>query len=47
MLVLNVFAVPWFRELHERLLEVAERPLHQTIVLLVMVQQVVPQRLLR
>ena len=33
-------------ELHEALLEVGERPLHQAPVLLVVVQQVVPERLL-
>ena len=34
-------------ELNEALLEVVERPLHQHLLLLVVVEQVVPQRLLR
>ena len=34
-------------ELSEALLEVVERPLHQHLLLLVVVEQVVPQRLLR
>lgn len=36
-----------FAELHEALSEVVERSLHQNLLLLVVVQQVVPQRLLR
>lgn len=36
-----------FAELHEALSEVVEGPLHQNLLLLVVVQQVVPQRLFR
>lgn len=39
--------LPGLAELDHALLEVRERPLHQHSLLLVVVQQVVPQRLLR
>lgn len=38
---------PWLAELNHALLEVIERPLDQHLVLLVVIQQMIPQRLLR
>jgi len=42
----GVDELAWLAELHEALPQVVERPLHQHLLLLVVVQQVVPQRLL-
>lgn len=42
----GVDQLAWFAELHETLSQVVERTLHQNLLLLVVVEQVVPQRLL-
>lgn len=42
----GVDQLPGLTELHEALPQVVEGPLHQHLLLLVVVQQVVPQRLL-
>lgn len=42
----GVDQLAWFAELHEALSQVVQRSFHQNLLLLVVVQQVVPQRLL-
>lgn len=42
----GVDQLAWFAELHEALSQVVQRSFHQNLLLLVIVEQMVPQRLL-
>lgn len=41
----GVHQLAWFTELHETLSQVVERSLHQNLLLFIIVQQMVPERL--
>lgn len=41
----GVHQLAWFTELHETLSKIVERSLHQDLLLFIIVQQMVPERL--